>query len=131
MDITGLSNNQIAAILGNIAPYYDPVTSPEGVARDGTRLRLHGTSLSAGSGNITYSPTVGVEFQTMLLNKNSFVPPESVDTPVVTDLAVGQTITGPSVTINVVRQDKLFVMGGGLSPQEGQWGFESDINAPY
>jgi hypothetical protein len=127
MDITGLSNNQIAAILGNIAPYYDPVTSPEGVARDGTRLRLHATSLSAGSGSITYSPTVGVEFQTILVDKAG----GSENQAVVSDIAVGQTITGPSVTITVARQDKLFVMGGGLSPQEGQWGFESDINTPY
>ena len=127
MDVTGLSNNQIASILDTIAPYYDPITSPEGVARDDTRLRLHTTSLSAGSGNITYSPTVGVEFQTILVDKAG----GSENQAVVSDLAVGQTITGPSVSISVVRQDKLFVMGGGLSPQPGQWGFESDINAPY
>jgi hypothetical protein len=127
MDVTGLSNNQIAAILDDIAPYYDPITSPEGVARDGTRLRLHATTLSAASGNITYSPTVGVEFQTILVDKAG----GSENQAVVSDLAVGQTLTGPSVTVTVVRQDKLFVMGGGLSPQEGQWGFESDINAPY
>jgi hypothetical protein len=127
MDVTGLSNNQISAILDRIAPYYDPITSPEGVARDGTRLRLHATSLSASSGSITYSPTVGVEFQTILVDKAG----GSENQAVVSDLAVGQTITGPSVTVSVVRQDKLFVMGGGLSPQSGQWGFESDINAPY
>lgn len=127
MDVTGLSNNQIAAILDDIAPYYDPITSPEGVARDGTRLRLHATTLSAASGSITYSPTVGVEFQTILVNKGAGTENQAV----VSDIAVGQTLTGPSVTVTVVRQDKLFVMGGGLSPQEGQWGFESDINAPY
>ncbi len=127
MDVTGLSNNQIATILDTIAPYYDPITAPEGVARDGTRLRLHSTSLSASSGNITYSPTVGVEFQTILVDKAG----GSENQAVVSDLAVGQTITGPSVSISVVRQDKLFVMGGGLTPTPGQWGFESDINAPY
>lgn len=127
MDVTGLSNNQIADILDTVAPYYDPITAPEGVARDGTRLRLHATTLSASSGDITYSPTVGVEFQTILVDKAG----GSENQAVVSDLAVGQTITGPSVTITVVRQDKLFVMGGGLSPQPGQWGFESDINAPY
>jgi hypothetical protein len=127
MDATGLSNNQIAAILNNIAPYYDPVTAPEGVARDGTRLRLHTTTASVSVGNITYSPTVGVGFQTILVDKAG----GSENQAVVSDIAVGQTITGPSATINIVRQDKLFVMGGGLSPQEGQWGFESDINAPY
>ena len=127
MDTTGLSNNQIASILDTIAPYYDAVTAPEGVARDGTRLRLHSTQLSASSGSITYSPTVGVEFQTVLVDKAG----GSENQAVVSDLAVGQTITGPSVTISVVRQDKLFVMGGGLTPTPGQWGFESDINAPY
>ena len=127
MDATGLSNNQIAAILNNIAPYYDPITAPEGVARDGTRLRLHTTTASISVGNITYSPTVGVGFQTVLVDKAG----GSENQAVVSDIAVGQTITGPSATINIVRQDKLFVMGGGLSPQEGQWGFESDINAPY
>lgn len=127
MDATGLSNNQIAAILNNIAPYYDPVTAPEGVARDGTRLRLHTTASSVSVGNITYSPTVGVGFQTVLVDKAG----GSENQAVVSDIAVGQTITGPSATINIVRQDKLFVMGGGLSPQEGQWGFESDINDPY
>lgn len=127
MDATGLSNNQIAAILNNIAPYYDPITAPEGVARDGTRLRLHTTTASVSVGNLTYSPTVGVEFQTVLVDKAG----GSENQAVVSDIAVGQTITGPSATINIVRQDKLFVMGGGLSPQEGQWGFESDINDPY
>jgi hypothetical protein len=127
MDATGLSNNQIAAILNNIAPYYDPVTAPEGVARDGTRLRLHTTTSSVSVGNITYSPTVGVEFQTVLVDKAG----GSENQAVVSDIAVGQTLIGPSATINIVRQDKLFVMGGGLSPQEGQWGFESDINDPY
>jgi len=127
MDVTGLSNNQIATILDTIAPYYDPITAPEGVAKDGTRLRLHATTLSASSGNITYSPTVGVEFQTILVDKAG----GSENQAVVSDLAVGQTITGPSVSISVVRQDKLFVMGGGLTPTPGQWGFESDINAPY
>lgn len=127
MDTTGLSNNQIASILDDIAPYYDPTTAPEGVAREGTRLRLHATTASISVGDITYSPTVGVEFQTILVDKAG----GSENQAVVSDIALGQTITGPSATINIVRQDKLFVMGGGLSPQPGQWGFESDINTPY
>ena len=126
MDITGLSNNQIATILNNIAPFYDPVLAPEGNSIDGTRCRLHGTTLSVSVGDITYSPTVGVEFETILVDKNG-----TENQSVVRDIALGQTITGPGAVINVVRQDKLFVMGGGLSPQSGQWGFESDINAPY
>lgn len=127
MDITGLSNNQIAAILDTIAPYYDPNTAPEGIAIDGTRCRLHGTTLSASVGNITYSPTAGVEFTNVAVRNATNTGTETV----VQGLAVGQTITGPSATINVLRQDKLFVMGGGLSPTPGLWGFESDINAPY
>ncbi len=131
MDVTGLSNNQIATILNSIAPFYDPITAPEGVAKDGTRLRLHATTLSASSGSITYSPANGLDFTTLLVDKNSFVPAETSDISMVRDISVGQTITGPSVTVNVLRQDKLFVMGGGLSPTPGQWGFESDINSPY
>lgn len=127
MDITGLSNNQIAAVLNTIAPFYDPVTAPEGIAIDGTRCRVHGTTLSIAVGNITYSPTAGVEFTNVSVRNATNTGTETV----VQGLAVGQTITGPSATVNVLRQDKLFVMGGGLSPTSGQWGFESDINAPY
>ncbi len=127
MDITGLSNNQIAVILNNIAPFYDPILAPEGTAIDGTRCRLHGTTLSVTVGNITYSPTAGVEFQQVLVNKGAGTENQTV----VSDIAPGQTITGPGAVINVLRQDKLFVMGGGLSPTSGQWGFESDINTPY
>jgi len=126
MDITGLSNNQIAAILDNIAPFYDPVLAPEGMAIDGTRCRVHGTTLSVSVGDITYSPDVGVEYSTVMVDKNG-----TENESVVKSLALGQTIAGPSAIINVLRQDKLFVMGGGLSPTSGQWGFESDINAPY
>ncbi len=127
MDITGLSNGQIAAILDTIAPYYDPDTAPEGVAIDGTRLRLHATSLSISVGDITYSPTAGVEYSTVSVRNAADNGSETV----VQGFTLGQTITGPSAVINVVRQDKLFVMGGGLSPQPGLWGFESDINSPY
>lgn len=127
MDITGLSNNQIAAILNNIAPFYDPILAPEGTAIDGTRCRVHGTTLSVSVGNITYSPTAGVEFSTVLVRNSTNTGTETV----VQGMTIGQTITGPSAVINVIRQDKLFVMGGGLSPTSGQWGFESDINAPY
>lgn len=127
MDITGLSNNQIATILDNIAPFYDPVLAPEGNAIDGTRCRVHGTTLSVSVGDVTYNPTAGVEFSTVLVRNATNTGTETV----VQGMAIGQTITGPSAVINVIRQDKLFVMGGGLSPTSGQWGFESDINAPY
>jgi hypothetical protein len=128
MDITGLSNNQIASILDAIAPFYDPVLAPEGMAIDGTRCRLHGTTLSASVGDLTYSPSVATgEFTTVSVRNAANTGTETV----VQGMALGQTIQGPSATINVLRQDKLFVMGGGLSPQSGQWGFESDINAPY
>jgi len=131
MDITGLSNNQIAAILNTIAPFYDPVSAPEGIAIDGTRCRVHGTTLSASSGDITYSPTEdtgsGGDYSRINVRNAADNGVESV----IKDIAVGQVITGPGVVVNVLRQDKLFVMGGGLSPTSGQWGFESDINAPY
>lgn len=128
MDITGLSNNQIAAILDTIAPFYDPILAPEGMAIDGTRCRLHGTTLSISIGDITYSPSVATgELTTVSVRNAANTGTETV----IQGVALGQTILGPSGTVSVSRQDKLFVMGGGLSPQSGQWGFESDINAPY
>lgn len=108
MDITGLADNvAIAAILDTIAPFYDPNTAPEGVAVNGTQLRLHATTTSVTNDNIDYSPTEGTEFTRITVST-----PSGTDSAV-RDIATGQVILAPAATVTVTRQNKLFTMTAG------------------
>lgn len=108
MDITGLADNvAIAAILDTIAPFYDPNTAPEGVAVNGTQLRLHATTTSVTNDNIDYSPTEGTEF-----TRITVTTPTGTDSAV-RDIATGQVILAPAATVTVTRQNKLFTMTAG------------------
>jgi hypothetical protein len=67
MDITGTNGNpkanpEIEDILDIIAPFYDPVTAPQGVAVNGTRLRLHGTITTVSNTTVSYTPQEDVGF---------------------------------------------------------------------
>jgi hypothetical protein len=118
MDITGLNNTEIAAILDNIAPFYNPTGTPEeqeGVAINGTILRLHGTITTATSADLDYSPNVGDEFSTIEVSTPTGVA------QVVSDIVTGQTILAPALTVSIARQNKKFTM------TSGNWAFTEDI----
>lgn len=108
MDITGLAdNNQIAAILDKISPFYDPLIAPTGVAINGTLLRLHTTTMSVTNANLTYSPTENVEF-----TRITVTTPTGTDSAV-TDISTGQTILAPAATVTVTRDSRLYTMTNG------------------
>ena len=126
MDITGLEvspgvvdNTAIAAILNEIAPFYVANGTPEqqqGVAINGTVLKLHCTATTVTNANITYSPSVATGEFTLA----------EVSTPtgtaeVVADITTGQTITPPIATVTVTRQNKKFTMTSGV------WVFSGDF----
>jgi len=118
MDISGLNNTEIAAILDNIAPFYNPTGTPEeqeGVATNGTILRLHGTITTATSADLDYSPNVGDEFSTIEVSTPTGVA------QVVSDIVTGQTILAPALTVSIARQNKKFTM------TSGNWAFTEDI----
>ena len=117
MDITGLNNTQIAAILDEIAPFYDPNTSPNGVAVNGTVLKLHGTVTSVSVADVVYSPNEGDEFVLGTALGTDGVTPVDV----VTDIVTGQIIPAPAATVTVTRQNKRFVM------TSGNWAFDVDF----
>jgi hypothetical protein len=128
MDITGLDNTEIAAILDNIAPFYNPTGTPEeqqGVAINGTILRLHGTITSATSADLDYSPSKiqednpDGEFSTVDISSALGQPPGT--TAAVTDIVTGQTILAPALTVTVARQNKKFTM------TNGNWEFTEDL----
>lgn len=127
MDITGLEvspgvddNDAIAAILDQIAPFYVPAGTPEqqeGVAVEGTILKLHCTKTTVNNSNISYSPNAGDEFVL-----GTAMAPDGVSTvSVVTDITTGQTITAPTAAVTVTRQNKRFVM------TSGNWAFDGDF----
>lgn len=119
MDITGLANNNaIAAILNQIAPFYDPVGAPAGVAIDGTVLYLHTTSTTATNGEITISSSNFIETYANALS----IDGSSTVTAII-DLNFS-SVPGPTVNIGVARQNKRFIMGRSVS---GQWGFDGDF----
>jgi hypothetical protein len=126
MDITGLEvapgvddNDAIAAILDEIAPFYVPGGTPqqqEGVAVNGTILKLHCTKTSVSVADLTYSPNEGSEF---ILG--TAMAPDGVSTvSVVTDIVTGQTIPASAATVTVTRQNKRFVM------TSGNWVFDGN-----
>lgn len=118
MDISGLDNTEIAAILDKIAPFYNPTGTPEeqeGVAINGTILRLHGTITTATSADLDYSPNVGDEFSTIEVSTPTGVA------QVVNDIVTGQTILAPALTVSIARQNKKFTM------TSGNWAFTEDI----
>jgi len=126
MDITGLEvspgiddNTAIAAILNEIAPFYVATGTPtqqQGVAINGTILKLHCTKTTVINADITYSPSVATGEFTLA----------EVSTPtgtaeVVADITTGQTITPPVATVTVTRQNKKFTMTSGV------WVFSGDF----
>jgi hypothetical protein len=122
MDITGLDNTEIAAILDDIAPFYNPngtLAEQQGIAINGTILRLHGTATTATSADLDYSPNVGDEFSTVDISSALGQPPGT--TAAVTDIVTGQTILAPALTVIVTRQNKKFTM------TSGNWAFTEDL----
>jgi hypothetical protein len=127
LDITGLQDDsEIALVLDGIAPFYDPITAQTGTAINGTRLVLHTTKTVVTNGNITYSPTEDTEF-----TRIPVTTPTGTES-VVRDISTNQIITAPLTTISVIRQNKLFIMGGTpLNPTPGEWGWVEDLEVPY
>lgn len=107
MDTTGLNNTQIAALLDQIAPFYDPITDPDGVAVEGTVLRLLATELSLSSGTITLG---GGDY-----NKTTVAVRNATDDGtenVLQDITI-DPLTVPAPTITVTRTVKAFTMTSG------------------
>jgi hypothetical protein len=86
-----------------------------GVAINGTILRLHGTITTATSADLDYSPNVGDEFSTIEVSTPTGVA------QVVNDIVTGQTILAPALTVSIARQNKKFTM------TSGNWAFTQDI----
>ena len=122
MDITGLAdNNAIIAVLTNIAPFYVPNGTPqqqEGVAVNGTILKLHCTTTTVSNAPIVYSPAefTGEFSKETVLSSDGVTPVE-----VVKDIVTGQIISAPAATVTVTRQNKRFVM------TSGAWVFAGDF----
>jgi len=128
LDITNLEiepgvddNSAIAAILDDIAPFYDPtgtVQQQQGTAVNGTILRLHCTKTSVVNADLDYSPNEGDEFALVDISTALGQPPGT--TSAVTDFATGQVISAPVATVTVTRKNKRFVMTA------GSWSFVGD-----
>jgi hypothetical protein len=129
LDITNLEiepgeddNNAIAEILLDIAPFYDPdgtETEQQGIAVNGTILRLHCTKTSVTNANINYSPTLGNGGFTKLDISSALGQPPGTTT-VVADIATGQIIAAPIATVTVTRKNKRFEM------ENKVWVFKGD-----
>ncbi len=138
MDITGLDiglapgqsiNDVIAGILDDIAPFYVPNGTPEqqeGVAVNGTILKLHCTTTTVSNADIVYSPSKidpinnpNGEFSTVDISAVLGQPTGT--TVAVTDIVTGQIINPPAATVTVTRQNKRFVM------TNGNWAFAGDM----
>jgi hypothetical protein len=126
MDITGvngqpLGNPEIEDILGDIVPFYDPVTAPQGVAVNGTRLRLHGTITTVTNSTVSYTPSedigTGGDFSRVLVRNAAGTGTESV----IRDISTSQTLDAPLATVSVIRVNKLFIM------TNGGWLWNSDF----
>jgi hypothetical protein len=128
LDITNLeiepgvdNNNAIAEILNGIAPFYNPngtVQQQQGIAVNGTILRLHCTKTLVVNADLDYSPNEGDEFALVDISAALGQPPGT--TSAVTDFATGQVITAPIATVAVTRKNKRFVMTA------GSWSFAGD-----
>lgn len=128
MDITGMDvgllpgqsvNDVIIQQLVKIAPFYVPTGTAEqqeGVAVNGTILKLHCTSVTAASANIVYSPSEASGEFTLVQ-----VTTPSGTTQVIQDITTGQIIAAPAIALTVIRQNKRFVMTGGT------WVFAGDF----
>jgi hypothetical protein len=122
MDITNLADNEdIADILDDIAPFYDPVTSPTGIAINGTQLRLHGTVTSVTVSTVSYTPTedvgLGGDFSRITVRNAAGTGTESV----IQDISTTQVLDAPLATVTVTRVNKLFTM------TLGNWVWDSDF----
>lgn len=116
-----LENPEIEAILNTIAPFYDPITAPTGVAVNGTRLRLHGTWSSVTNSTVSYTPEEdtgsGGDFSRITVRNADNTGTESV----IRDISTTQTLAAPTATVTVTRVSKLFIM------TNGSWLWNSDI----
>ena len=118
LDITGLGVSptleaNIAAILDDIAPFYDPVSAPNGVAINGTILRVHCTSTAVTLDPISYTPVedtgTGGDFSRVDVRDATDTTTESV----IKDISTSQTIAAPAATVTVTRVNKNFIMTAG------------------
>ena len=131
MDITGLTTNaQIAQVLDKIAPFYVPGGNPTqqtGVAVDGTYCRLHCTKISVTNSQVAAST---LSYTRVTVDKDNVSSSQSV----VADVTANP-VAGPTATVVVTRQDKIFIMGGSPSGPgtgvSGQWGFYADDGYAY
>ena len=125
LDITNLEiapgiddNDAIVEILNDIAPFYVPDGTPEqqeGVAVNGTILRLHCTKTTVSNADLDYSPSEGNgNFTTTEVSTPTGV------TQVVSDITTGQVISAPVATVTVTRKNKRFEMTA------GSWAFIGD-----
>lgn len=116
-----LENPEIEDILDAIVPFYDPVTAPNGVAVNGTRLRLHGTWQSVTNSTVSYTPTEdtgsGGDFSRVTVRNAAGTGTESV----IRDISGTQTLAAPTATVTVNRVNKLFIM------TNGSWLWNNDI----
>jgi hypothetical protein len=111
MDITNLADNvDIAAILDDVAPFYNPTTAPTGVAINGTQLRLHCTTTSVSISTVSYTPTEdigsGGDFSRVTVRNAAGTGTESV----IQDISTTQVLDAPLATVTVTRINKLFTM---------------------
>lgn len=107
MDVSGKNNTQIAAILNTVAPFYDPVSAPNGVAINGTILYLHSTIATVTNGNTTITAlNVSKSYANALSTDGSST------VTAITDFNFSP-IAGPTATVTVTRQDKVFTMTAG------------------
>lgn len=120
MDITGISavpsvNANIASILNQIAPFYDPVSAPTGSAINGTVLYLHTTRVTVTNGNTTItSANFTKTYANALSNDGSSTLATMIDLSF-------SSIPGPSASVTITRQNKRFIMTG------GNWVFNGDF----
>lgn len=126
LDVTGLGvsptlESNIAAILDDIAPFYDPVSAPNGVAINGTILRVHCTSTAVTLDPISYTPQEDVgsggEFSRVDVRDAAGTGTESV----IRDISTSQTIAAPTATVTVTRINKQFTM------TSGNWVYDTDF----
>ena len=119
MDVTDLMddpdpNDSIATILNDIAPFYDSVSAPNGIAVNGTRLRLHCTISNITIDDISYQPQEdtgsGGDFSRESADKNGIPNAQ----PVISDISTTQTITAPNASVSITRINKDFIMTAGV-----------------
>lgn len=121
MDATGLSDNDIAAYLDEIAPYPD--------FGEGTLARVHCTYQlvtypSVSFTSSTYPVTSGDFIKNYIAVDNSGNVGTLPNEPVLQDFDTNPSIDLGSATVRVSRVTKLFQISGGA------WAYDSNISGP-